>query len=353
MLGSMIKPRFFFAAVAALLALSIGLANPSPTVDSFSEIGTGQSLALDQLAVEDIAALKLHHVLARPPYDALLLGNSRSLPLRAADLGLDPHGTFNLALTGESLRSSTLLLEWLADAGRLPRLALISFDHAELNYYGNPNWAPRPVRWFQLARDLEAGLRRPAIPVGEFVRMALRHITTEATLLSRDLSFSRVRRGVSATFARLFAPNDLLAPRAPSEAGYQADGSRPHSPPGVPFVPAPLPVPNRNVLTGYLDYDLERIAAVAAKGTRIVIYETPLFPEMQRAAMARPSPVADETRAGLLRMCARHGLECHASPSTFDDFGLPWPDAGHPPAAALAAWIQTLIVPTRGETASR
>ncbi|MBV5325322.1 MAG: hypothetical protein J0626_08665, partial [Rhodospirillaceae bacterium] len=144
-----------------------------------------ERLMLDQLSVEDLAALKLLHLERHPAYDILVLGNSRPLPLTESDLGMAQGKMFNAALTGESLRSSVLLLERLAEIDRLPRIALISFDHAELNYYGNPQWPPVGLRWTQAIRDLWAGLTRPDIPLPDLARMAVRHAITEATILAR------------------------------------------------------------------------------------------------------------------------------------------------------------------------
>jgi hypothetical protein len=53
--------------------------------------------------------------------DILLLGNSRPLPVGAGDLGVLPDRFFNLALTGESLRSSVAALEYLGARGKLPK----------------------------------------------------------------------------------------------------------------------------------------------------------------------------------------------------------------------------------------
>lgn len=300
-------------------------------------------LALDRLPVEDVAALKMAHLERHVAYDVLVLGNSRPLPLRVTDLDMEPRSFFNASLTGESLRSSILLLERLAEVGRLPRVALISFDHAELNYYGNPQWPPLGIRWGQLASDLWAGWMRPTISGRELARMTSRHLANEAAILARKFNFVRVMRGLGAWRQTLIGGDDGLAPPAVDGQGYLADGSRPPAPADKPFTGQALATPNRNILPGYLDYDLERLAALKRAGAQIVVYETLLYPEMHRKAMAQPSTIAAESRSSFTSLCARHGLECHQAPPDFDGRGLPWADAGHPPASVLAAWIMTFV----------
>ncbi len=343
----MIRPGLFFTVVVLLLGMCVLLSSPTPAVDVFGGLKEGQALALDELAVEDIAALKLRHIVEQPSYRFLILGNSRSLPITSADLGIISHSGFNLSLTGESLRSSVLLMEWLAQNDRLPKVALISFDNAELNYYSNPYWAPPSARWRQMVRDLKAGLRRPSISLQDVGRMAIRHAMTEATLWSRAFNASRIWRGLTSLFW-----NGGVVRIVSRQVGYQSDGSRSPCEPKAPYSGGPLPTPNRNVLPGYLDYDLERLARIADGGTRIIIYETPLFPSLQLERLGSPSAVAAETRTAFLDLCAKHGLECHPSPPVFEDFGLAWPDAGHPPAAPLAAWIKSFLQPDL-ESASR
>lgn len=312
-------------------------------MDAFGTLAEGERLALDGLPVEDLAALKLLHLERHARYDVLILGNSRSLPLTAADLGLPAERLFNASLTGESLRSSVLLLERLAELDRLPRVALISMDNAELNYYGNPQWAPAAQRWPQLSRDMAVGLTRPLIAWPDLARMSLRHGMTEATLLARKFNADRIWRGLRAWGAWLTGGDDGLAQRTHNGVGYHADGSRPSPRAETPHRARPLPVPNRNLLPGYLDYDLERLAAIGRNGTQVIIFETMLHPEFHAAAMAHPSVVAAESRKALVDLCARHAIQCHPAPARYDDLGLAWWDDSHPPAPLLTAWIATFF----------
>jgi hypothetical protein len=317
---------------------------PAPQQDWFAGLGENEALALDWLAVDEVAQLKLHHLFVSSPYRVLLLGNSIPLPVGGQDIGLPQGHMFNLALSGESLRSSIALLEHLARQGKLPRLALISFDHAENQYYSNPLWPKTGERWSMMARDLMAGMRRTDISCSELLRMLRRHVLTEIEILSRLSAFERIARGARIWWGRLWG-RDERKPFLASK-GYLADGRRPSAQVTKPFVAtAPMPVPNRNVLPGYLNYDLERLDALVAAGTRIVIFETVLAPSLHGEAMAHPSTVAAETRSTLLSLCVRHKVECHAAPASYNDEGLPWPDPVHAPVPVLVQ----LIAPWVGE----
>lgn len=340
----MIRPLPFFAIAGMLLCLCLALANAAPRADLFAALAPGRGLALDELAVGDVAALKMRHVRERPAYDVMLLGNSRPLPLGAEDLGLGPGHVFNLSLTGESFRSSVMALERVAEAGRLPRLAVIAIDHLELNYYNNPQWPPLVERWRQAARDVAAGLARPGIPLADAARMALRHAITETAVVRDSLNFDRLVRGAGTVLSDLSGGATGLDIAADGRAAYLADGSRKAPSPPRDHVDEPLPPPNRNLLPGYLDYDLARLKTVAALGLRVVIFETPLFPDTHRRAMAAPSAVAAQSRAALIDLCRRYGFECHVAPAAVDDLARNgWRDVGHPPAAALGAYLKSVL----------
>lgn len=324
-----------------LLAL-LWLTSQDPIEDAFTRLPPGQFLALDPLAVEEIAALKLHHLLARRPMDVLLLGNSRPLPVTASLMGVSADRFFNASLTGESLRSSVLMLERLAEADRAPKLAIVTFDNAELQYYSQPAWPRLKLRWRAAVQDIRAGVMRPDISRVELARTVSRHVANEAGLLIRALTFTRVWRGVGIVLRRITHGDDSSYAPHSADAGYNADGSRDTAPVRRPYVARPLPVANRNVLPGYLSYDLERLAALSARGTRVVLFESFLNPDLVRQYLARPSQVAADTREHLVRLCALHNLECHTAPAV-GSTEVPWPDEGHPPATMLAPYLRAFV----------
>lgn len=338
----MVRPLPFTIAFFVLLTLCVASESPQPGRDWFVPLPPGQALALDRLAVDELAALKLGHLYDSPPVNLLLLGNSRQLPVGAAEMQIPPERFFNVALTGESLRSSVAILEHLRARGKLPKIAIISFDNTEIQYYNNPQWPHLSERWSLALRDLAAGLTRPDISKADLARMVRRHILTEADIFIHMLAFERVSRGLWIRWARLSGQDERTSFLAP--VGYLADGSRPHPVDFTPFVDAtPLPAPNRNVLPGFLNYDLERLAAIAAEGTRIVIFETVLAPSLHSAAMASPSRSATEARNALLALCARHRLECRTAPAIYDTHGLAWQDSAHPPAAVMVDLMRPFI----------
>jgi len=332
----------FFATVGGLLMACAVLAFPPPLEDPFS-LPPDTRFDLDLLAVEEVAALKLAHVASHSSYDVLVFGNSRLMPVGAAEAGLDRDRFFNITLSGHSLRSHVLLLEELVRLGRAPRVALIPFDNAEAQYYGNPYWPAAWVRWRQAAADILAGIVRPDIGWLDLAKMVRRHLATEGTVVRNRLSLDRVRRGLDGLWGRLTGA-DPHYPRR-DEDGWQPDGSRNREVLASAIDLGPVPRPNRNILPGYLAYDFERLARVAATaGTRIVIFELFIHPEIQRKWLTVPSPEAAGTRAEMTALCRKHGFDCVPMPPPQDDGGgASWLDSDHPPRPVIGPYVRMLL----------
>ena len=130
-----------------------------------------------------------------------------------------------------------------------------------------------------------------------------------------------------------------------SKFGYRKDGSRFSVVKNLKPIPKSFAALHRIILPGYLAYDMERLAEVAAKGTKVIMYETFFHPLLNAKTMREPSPWGAEARSAWLAACARHkALTCHAAPIEItDNTGEPWIDKDHPPAALLAPYIRTLL----------
>ena len=347
------KPTAFLLTVAILLAVCGWLSTVLPAGDAFGQLPPDRALQLDQLYSADVAGLKLRHARAAPTYDTMLFGNSRALPVGREDVAGLSGSFFNMAVAGESFRSSVMLLESLAAAGKLPRRAIISLDHAELQYYGNPDWPQPALRWPAAAQDLAAGLTKPSITPRDTARMAFRHLLTEGGAIQRDLNFARVRFGLCTFSLPSWACDDIRL-QASDAPGYSADGSRRAVTPAQPSVDtgAALPAAPGSILAGYVDFDFERLQRIAAQGTQVMVYESLLFPTLHARMMQSPSATAQTSREAIGAACRRHGIICHMAPARFDDMNLPWADHNHPPAKLLGAYIGQLAAAQQAEAGS-
>lgn len=330
------KPvRAFFISTLALLVVVFLLTSPPAAENPFA-LPLGTRVDLDELSVQEVADLKLRHLAASPPYDILLLGNSRTMPVSAEGLGLSPDRFFNMTLSGQSFRAQVLLLEEISRMGKKPRVAILTFDNSELQYYGNPYWAEAVVRWRQMFADLCL----LGVPLPDRIRMLRRHVVVEWDQFVQRLSLDRVWRGARLIFLKL---NGMETSYPRAEYGWSHDGSREPPPPERPYQPHPIPTANHNVLPAYLEYDMHRLGQLAARGISIIIVEPFLNPETTRLWLTPPTPQATSTRQHWLRECAHQGISCLPSPGVFADGGSAWRDADHPPTAAITHYVKNAI----------
>jgi len=339
-----VRPVFFLIVLGGLLAALVAVQRPVPETDLFSAIPAGSRVPFAFPTEPELFAAKLAHGRLVPRRAIGLFGNSRSVMVGASELGAAPGRFFNYAVPGSSFRTSVALAEALAQAGKLPATVLVSLDHLEIQFDGNPNirgaWG-----WLgRLARDVRIGLRRPDIDWRMVARVAWRHVYVGYHGLARYFNAEQLAAGIrwrlDGRGARAWWRGE---PRADS-AGYRRDGSRAEATSKLRRRLAPVGRAAPSVLMGYLIEDLRRLAALKNAGSRIIVYESPLHrPSAERLAR-RPSGHAVIMREAVLRACARLGLECHGN-----DPDGPLADAGgwleptHPPALALAAHLNRLM----------
>lgn len=332
----MIKPRFFLLTVALLLGLVVAIYIYASASDPFAVATREKQVVLDNSWA--LAGGKLRHAAQAPRYDIGLFGNSRALDVNAADLGLGASCRFfNFALAGESLRGSVAFLEELAANRKAPRLAVVSIDNFEIQTYANPMFLPALPRWRQALADLGAGIRRADITWREFADMAWRILWNENELAKRPFNIALLRDNLEVLLGIAPATSMTVEPGR----GYRDDGSR-TQPADVPRAPPPpLPPPqSRQVLGGYLAYDLARLARLSAQGIAIVVYESALDPGN---AARSPGRLAQESRERFVAACRAAGLDCHVAPTRLPgDDGL-WRDSTHAPAAPLSHYVRGLI----------
>ena len=341
----LIRPVVFLVFVGAGIAAVAGLLKPAPDGDVFAPLGLRELVDLSGLGFPGVYAAKKAHGLLAPRHDVGLFGNSRSLMVAAADVGLTDAAFFNFSVISGSFRASVLLLEELAAAGKAPRLAIISLDHLELQEDNNPAIAGIAPRVALAVDDAVVGLVHPRIGWAEAGRMAWRHFYGAIRDLGRILNFRRLVLGLRARVGALPIASWLGPASGPSEPGFRRDGSVAFPEIAQPAIPVSAPQPALYIL-GYLDADLERVAALRDLGTRVVIYESLLDPVNAAHVAAHPNQAAVAARNRWLRACRRLALECHrfaaeAMPSMVGA----WTDASHPPAALLGRYVRRLIQP--------
>ena len=333
----MIRPRLFLLMVAILIGLVVAVNIYAAAGDPFIGATPQQQVVLDNSW--DLAGGKLRHAAQTPRYDIGVFGNSRALDVNAADLDLGPHCRFfNFALAGESLRGSAALLERLAADGKAPRLAVVSIDNFELQTYANPMFLPAWPRWRQALADLVSDAE---ITWRERATMAWRVLYTENELAKRPFNIELLH----ANLEILLGIVPATATTNVAGRGYRADGSRTQpEPPREP--PSELPWPqSRQVLGGYLAYDLARLAQLRARGTDVVVYESSIDP---RSAARAPSALARDGRAQFAAACRAVGLDCHAASARLPGDDGFWRDSNHAPAGPLNRYVRGLIADKTG-----
>jgi len=297
---------------------------------------------------EEVLLLKLNHTVEAPRYDVGLFGNSRSEMVGRKELGNHECKFFNFSASGESLRNSLAILEYLTAIGKAPRLALISFDHMELAMISNPASLPFEAKWKFAFRDLTFAATGK-MSLKDTVRLAARYAQTIWTSVT-----SAVSSGWLLASARLLPELDWGTKpiQLSTVHGHRSDGSfvqpgeRPVSPPAF------KPAPGDQFINALLKNDLVRLKALEGKGKygveKIVIYESPLIPPFDKlyATAARPRTAAH--RKAYLNACQTLGLTCLAAPppGTIEPDKNLWWDATHPPAISLAKYLWRLIKDT-------
>jgi hypothetical protein len=342
-----VRPLHFLLILGGLLAAVFAVQRPAPERDLFSTIPAGQSVRFTQMTEPELYAAKLAHGLAAPRRAIGLFGNSRAVMVGAADLGSPPGGFFNFAVPGSSFRTSVALAEDLARAGKLPKTVLISLDHLEIQFDGNPNTRQITAWLGRVRRDLAAGFARPDISFRDTLRAAWRHLYVGYGGVTRYLNIEQLALGIGWRFADTGVRRWWHGlPRA-GAVGYRRDGSRALGDPAKhrPLTAVQPAAPA--VLAAYLRDDLRRLAALRRQGARIIIYESPLEAASYERSTRHPAPYAAALRAMVLRDCMRLGLEFHGqarSAARAEVAGADgWHDATHPPAKALAAFLLGLI----------
>ncbi|MDF1748833.1 MAG: hypothetical protein P1V34_08170 [Alphaproteobacteria bacterium] len=308
-----------------IIALSLFFLQRTPLDDVFQSGETLQRGNLADLPTSNIQAAKIAHALNSEKLALGLFGNSRAVAVSKDDLGLTEQEFFNFSVPGTSLRSTVLMIEYLAQHDALPETVLISMDNFRLEYFGPAEFPVTLPRWNATFADLIQGMDNPDISKAEVLRASWRNIWQEWQTFTLAMNAALVKR-------LLFGLPDGTLPF------YNLDGSRPEGlkPTSVTSQFDPLPEQPPQVLPGYLQRDLQRLATIQRNhNVAILIYESPLH------FSAGPSPSkAEYLRQLFLETCQKNNLICAPATAinTFQDSDI-WQDVSHPPARQLGVFI--------------
>ena len=93
----------------------------------------------------------------------------------------------------------------------------------------------------------------------------------------------------------------------------------------------------------YVFIGLKRLAALKRRHKiRIVVYESPLAPEVVKIRAESVSPQALESRRWFSAGCQDNSVECISAPVLPSVPNLNWPDCCHPPARVLGRFLERL-----------
>ena len=333
---------FFIFIVAILFG---GWATTDTSLNPFSH-STDQTLYdMEDLPTAEAIILKLNHTLEVPRYDVGLFGNSRSEMVGRKELGHDECKFFNFSASGESIRNSLGMLEYLAALGKAPRLAIISFDHMEIEgMIGNPESLPLDAKLKFAFRDLtfvatnKLSLKDNFRLAARYARMTWKSMTTAVS--SRWL-LEGARRLQDWDWGK--KPIQLS-----TVSGFRTDGSFVYGREPSVTSPSFKPTPYDQKISALLKNDLVRLKALEGKGRygveKIVIYESPLAPPFDRLYANAPQSLTASKRKEYLNACQTLGLTClNPPPGSIEPDKNVWRDATHPPAIGLAKYIWRLI----------
>jgi len=303
------------------------------------------TINLKGLPAASIVNAKLNHGAGlNKAYDIAIFGNSRAVMVGAQHIkAIQGRTFFNFAVGGTAFQQSVRSLEYLASHGKAPRVAIISYDNAELQFVGIPYW-PAPI--FELPRFFEDSvilLREDYGTLHQRIKDLVKladHFSGQAwNHFELMWNFKNLLQRVD-HFIALWLDVDL------GPFPNLRDGSRTQKIPNEqvnfeafrPQTSMPR-AENRFLLIG-----LRRLARLAeTHEIRIIIYESPLAPPLALKYGSKPTEPAIETRRWLKRGCRNTILECYSAPIFKIENSNHWPDCCHAPADKLGAFISAII----------
>lgn len=333
----------FFVSTIILLGFVRIIGDTLPSVNPFADDRPYQPLPLKDYGSRHIAGMKIRQATERDSvYDLGLFGNSRIIGLGRDHLHFGSCTIFNFAVPGESFRSSVRLIEALASQQALPKTAVISFDHFELQMYSNPLWGSFWNRLNLLMNDVEANLGYYGGSPKYILRIIWRFFWTEKLLFQQQFEFALFGRALANI---LGFKEDMLANIEPGNDGYLPDGSR-YQVLDESVNDTVLPRTTGQIVDAQLESDVTLLFSSAVENSLdLVVFETPLNAASAKAFSENPSPFAERNRRILADACTKFDVRCILAPGPLANDNSGWGDASHPPPKVLTEWLKPYIVP--------
>mgnify|MGYP003627109208 CR=1 FL=1 len=269
--------KLFFLVLSVLVLCLSYLQMNSPLTEAFRSGGDGAKFlgSMDRMPSLIMSRAKMNAALQHPSFTFAIFGNSRSLMIGAKALGV-PAGTyFNYSLSGQSFRNSVMMVEWLADQAKLPKIAIISIDNFSLELYGNGTIPSYSIRARSLYNDI-ALLNEADAPAKQQLKTVWR------TLWSAWQDVKMLFSGKALHDAFMAALGFDLAAQEGGGA-YRMDGSRvqaTHANPELSPARSVSPVA-RQIIPELLVADLRKLSDLQATyKVKLVIFESPLYPSV-------------------------------------------------------------------------
>lgn len=336
--------RLFVGLVGGFLGLIVWINMAQPGFDVYGEGRTYlQLLHRIPTAKTDTAVAKMTHAATHERYDVGLFGNSRIWMVGREHIGLD-RSVFNFAVPGQSFRQSVLLLKELASFGKVPHTVVISFDHVSLQLPEDPVFPVFPRRWYERAREFlyilnneEGGLKKGLV-------FAYNNAFWEYDLLEQALSYQYLWPKAMLLLADVIGLDE-------AGTGYRDRQGRFLRPDGSRLQPEAVKrdiVVQQEALSAFvlLEHDLRALKTVKDQsGARVIIYESPIHPEVADRVERNLGEIPLGIRATLRAKCAAYGFECHDFPRLVPHENGPyWEDFSHAPSAHLGEWIRRMVL---------
>lgn len=321
--------------------------------DPFDATATADVItAFGELPVGGKVQAKYQHASNRAPYAVGLFGNSRIVMVQHEDLGMQEGEMFNFAVGGTSFLQSVSLLEELAKAGKAPDLSIISIDHPELQFFNYPYW-PEPV--LNILNVADDSLLYLSQANGSFeylidgAKFLMNNLMVTWLELRKKWNFDNARRyfrylTVAAGDHSTDAAHSALPPE---KVLYRKDGSVTQKPAEL-MADLNLVVVNKlsRYSNAYLENYLTKLGGlVETYGLNVVIYESPIHPDLMKKLEVEASPYAKATREKTLTKCSQAGLDCRLAAILAGNTGKSkWPDCCHAPRQTLGAYLRNSII---------
>lgn len=284
-----------------------------------------------------VGHMKMRHALDQPAFDVGVFGNSRVLMLGAESLGLSADRYFNFAVSSDSFYGGVLAADTLAVNGKLPNTLVFGLDNLNLQRDNNPAW---PYIWHRLAwagERIGDALADPEVSWAWLARRVWRSVWSETIYFKQTFGPTMVKTGL----LRLLGADTAVGGSA-DKRDFRTDGSVVNQ--GRDSAIGPMTRPSARMdMALFLD-ELDRIGRFKASGSRVFIFETPLYPDVQRPFDATPPAYVTEIRKRWHATCRDLGFTCVDAP-LIDGGGADgaWYDASHPPEKAWGRFIKTHI----------